>query len=227
MRRRQEHKAPFVVLKATSMGHDICVAALEVGDGFLCLKFSLGVSQVETFVAKKDDFTWRHKLSDLPLAPQLQELKAKALRHGATLEAIQLLGTLMSLSKPEEATMAQTKLSSKATPDKEGLKAAAKSTPVNPAKKATPAAKADAPAKPKGNVAALQKAREARAAKGPDERKIKVLNKKHTAREGTFRATMLEDLFASKTVAEFRAKDSKYDAGCLKFAVDAGYVSVG
>jgi hypothetical protein len=108
-------------------------------------------------------------------------------------------------------------------PDKDGLKEAARSTPV-----AKTSAKTGTSGGKKGNPDALAKARAARANAGPDTRKIKglVKAKELSAREGTFRRQMLEDLLASKTVQEWRDKDKKYDASCLKFAVDNGIVSV-
>jgi hypothetical protein len=106
--------------------------------------------------------------------------------------------------------------------DKEGLKAAAKEAPV-----AKTSAKTGTSGGRKGNADALAKARAARAT-GPDTRKVKglVKAKELSAREGTFRRQMLEDLLTSKTVQEWRDKDKKYDASCLKFAVDNGIVSV-
>lgn len=105
---------------------------------------------------------------------------------------------------------------SAAKPDKEGLKTAARKTPV---------AKDSAKPKRKGNADALAKAR---AAKGPDNRKVKALIKAKDiqARAGTFRHQMISDLLSSKTAQEFRDKDSKYDAGCLRYAQEAGIVSL-
>ena len=79
----------------------------------------------------------------------------------------------------------------------------------------------------RGNAEALAKARAARSS-GPDTRKIKanVKVKDLKARPGTFRHQMLSDALASKTVQEFRNKNPKYDAGCLKFAISSGTISV-
>lgn len=158
-----------------------------------------------------------------PTSPELlktliSSLRKQALENGATPEAVRLLGSLEPWTKKEEATLAE-KLKSKASRSKPAtgeLKKAAKSTPVGGAK--TPR---------RGNAEALAKARAARST-GPDTRKIKALVKPKdlTAREGTFRRTMLEDALKSKTVQEFRDKNSKYDAGCLKFAIDSGTISV-
>jgi hypothetical protein len=144
----------------------------------------------------------------------LSWLRSQALNSGATPDAIRLLSKATSaFTKKEEKEMAE-KLKAKASPkkaDTEGLKTAAKKTPVG--------------GKSKGNAAALAKAR---AAKGPDNRKIKALIKPKAieAREGTFRREMLEALLSSRTVQEFRDKNPKYDAGCLAYAQKAGIVSV-
>lgn len=154
------------------------------------------------------------------------EFKRVALDKGATPEAIRLLGTLIPLTKKECSIMAEklkAKATAKKTADSKGLKAAAKAAPV-----AKGAKEAAAAPKRRGNPEALKKAREARANKGPDTRKIKALKKvkELDARDGTFRRKMLEDLISSKTVQEFRDKNAKYDAGCLKYAIEAGVVSV-
>jgi hypothetical protein len=103
--------------------------------------------------------------------------------------------------------------------DTEGLKNAAKKTPV--AKKG-----GDAPKK-RGNPEALAKARAARDT-GPDTRKITALKKAKDigARAGTYRHSMLTDLLGSKTVQDFRAKNAKYTAGDLRYAQEAGYISL-
>jgi hypothetical protein len=156
--------------------------------------------------------------TEVELKKTIAHLRYMALEYGAAPEAIRLLGSLEPWTKKEEAIMAE-KLKSKASaakPDKEGLKAAAKKAPVAP--------KGAAP-KRKGNADALAKAR---AAKGPDNRKIKALIKAKDikARPGTFRHKMVSDLISSKTAQEFRDKDSAYDAGCLRYATEAGIVSL-
>lgn len=148
----------------------------------------------------------------------LSWLRSQALSGGATPEAVRLLAKATgAFTKKEEATMAE-KLKSKAAPRKanaKALKEAASKTPVGGGKPTSP--------KRKGNAEALKKAREA---KGPDTRKITALKKPKDieARAGSFRHSMLVDLLGSKTVQEFRDKNSKYDAGCIRYAVDAGYI---
>lgn len=90
------------------------------------------------------------------------------------------------------------------------------------------AAPAAAGEKKRGNPEALEKARAARAegASKMKAMKIKVLNKNHGARDGTFRASMLNDLFAAKTVGEFYEAGEKYDAGCVRWAEKQGYIEL-
>ena len=145
-------------------------------------------------------------------------LREQALRGGATPDAIRLLGAIKPFSKKEVADMAE-KLKSKsaAKADKDGLKSAAKKAPV---------AKKSGGGK-RGNPEALAKARAARSS-GPDTRKITTLKKAKDigAREGSYRHTMLTDLLSSKTVQEFRDKNSKYSAGDLRYAESAGYIKL-
>lgn len=154
----------------------------------------------------------------------LSWLRSQALKGGATPEAIRLLHKATgAFTKREENEMAE-KLKAKKTTksaDTEGLKGAAKAAPV--AKKD---AKGNTGGK-RGNPEALAKARAARSA-GPDTRKITALKKPKdiAARAGSFRHQMLTDLLSSKTVQDFRDKDKKYDAGCIRFAQEAGYISL-
>lgn len=80
----------------------------------------------------------------------------------------------------------------------------------------------------KGNPEALAKARAARAEGASKLRamKIKVVNKKHTARSGTFRAQMLDDLFTCKTVGDFYDMNEKYDGGCVRWAERSGFIEL-
>jgi hypothetical protein len=162
-------------------------------------------------------------VSENPLQTHLTALRRNALEYGATPEAIRLLGSVEPWTKKEEATLAEKlKAKGKATPNKDALKEAATTTPV--AKKNTAAAEP----KKRGNPEALRKAREARSS-GPDTRKIKALikSKDIAARAGTFRHQMITDALASKTVAEFREKNPKYDAGCVRFLTENNIVSLG
>lgn len=147
--------------------------------------------------------------------PKAQALNFKelGLRLGATPEAIRLLKGLVPISTKEEKTMAE-KLKAKAAGNKAALSEAAKKAPV--------AAKgAAAPKKNPGNAAALAAAR---AAKGPDLRKIKVLKKAHGARDGTGRAIMLDKIYGAKTVQE--AKDAGVTGSNVSWAAKEGYISL-
>lgn len=56
--------------------------------------------------------------------------------------------------------------------------------------------------------------------------KIKVINKKHEAREGSKRAAWLDALLTSKTVEQAQAKVEGLDAGVVRFAVNAGFIEL-
>lgn len=58
------------------------------------------------------------------------------------------------------------------------------------------------------------------------DKKIKVLNKTHTAREGTVRAAMFDALLSSKTVEEARQKEPKIDGGVIRIAQDQGLIEL-
>lgn len=159
--------------------------------------------------------------------------KQLALRYGATPEAIRLLGLLAPVSREEELSMAE-KLKAKGGAaakgkaptggDAEALKTAAKSAPV--AKKVAAKAEPEVKGNRKGNVAALDKAREVRAAGTAerDKQKIKVLNKDHGAREGTNRANQLNIVLRAKTVgAAIEAGATWVD---VKFAVSKGLIEL-
>lgn len=153
------------------------------------------------------------------LQSSIARIKEVMLKHGAQAEAVRLIGELSPFTDKELNIMAE-KLKGK--------------TPAAKVEKAPKADKAAAPAKAKGNPEALAKARAASDGKRAEARlqKIKPLKKAKEieAREGTFRHRMLSDLLAAKTVGDFyeSAKgDDKYDAGCLRFAEGAGYVTVG
>lgn len=229
MSRRQSPFSPFVLSKISSFGPpDICVAGLEVNDSYFCLEYRLGESQVVVFAAKKQHFSWTRV--DVALKPELERLKSKALQYGATLEAVQLLGALMPLTREEEACMADQKLARKAA-DTEGLKAAAKKTSVKataPKPEPKAAAPKAEPAKRKGNPEALAKAREAR--NGPPVNRVyKVLNKTNGGREGSWTNAMLGHILGAKSTDEANAslakdrpnKDKKLD---FSWAAAKGYI---
>lgn len=153
----------------------------------------------------------------------LDGFREEILKFGGSPEAVTLLDPFLRFTKKEKDVMAS-KLEKKA----EAKAAPAKKAAAAKVEKA-PAAKKEA-AKPKGNPDALKKAQEAAATKRSemDARKIKPLikPKENPAREGTFRHSMLNDLLGCKTVGEFKAMNEKYDAGCIKFAVDNEYISL-
>lgn len=132
---------------------------------------------------------------EITVSEALSEFRTKALEHGAAPEAIRLLGAISPWTAKEEATLAE-KLKSKAAATKSGTKEKA-AKPVGGGGKA-------AETKPKrGNPEALAKAREARAASGPDVRKITILNKENPYRADTNRALAFDALKGAKTVEDY------------------------
>lgn len=185
----------------------------------------IGVAQLA------EDSMARYATSTANPVTEANNLKRLAMDYGATPEAIRLLGTLVSLSKQEEATMAEklkakggkaadTKASTKG--DAEALKGAAKTAPVAKGKKV----ETEAPKKRGGNPEALAKAREAGGAAREErnKQKITVLDKNHGARDGSNRANMLNIVLRSKTVgAALEAGAGWLD---VKFAADKGFIEL-
>lgn len=224
MRRKQVQKpvalppAPFVFSNPFRFGGTKALAALKVGNGYLCLEFQLGevhldedgqtrTGLVVLFAAKAKEFESKRYIRTDDEVPEFVEaLKAQAMTRGATLEAIQLLGELAPLTNEEEAVMAAEKLTRKpAKADKEALKNAAKEAPVGgkKAKAAKPEAAEEAAPKKRGNAEALAAAREAKAAAGPDKRKITIADKKNPFRDGSNRAEAWGKITRAKTVQDY------------------------
>lgn len=128
----------------------------------------------------------------------LANLRIAALEHGATPEAIRLIGLHMPWTKKEEAILAE-KLKAKAGGTKKAAAADA-GAKTGTAKKTTGG---------KGNPEALKKAREAKAAAGPDTRKITILNKENPYREGSGRAASFDALKGAKTVEDYQKAGGK------------------
>lgn len=149
-------------------------------------------------------FDWQFPLypkinhEEISLQSILNELKEDMLAHGASPEAVMLVGGHSPFNEEELKVMA--------------TKLAAKSGTQKPAAK-----KAAAPAKPKAE-------RKAKESAGPDERKITVLKKEHGARAGTQRATMLDAIYKSKTVDE--AVKNGATSGDVAWAARSGYISL-
>lgn len=142
--------------------------------------------------------------SKYSLQSVLNEFKEKIVELGGTPEAIRLLDQFIGFDTKEKKIMAE-KLNKKAPPKKADAKGASKS---------------------KGNVDALRKAREARAANaGPDNRKISIIKKPHGAREGTARAGILDSIYKAKTVQQ--AVDSGVKKNDVTWAAREGYISIG
>lgn len=208
-------RTPLLVVAPTFHGYRALQTHLTV-DGW-------GYVAVTEKTIHEDDFGPGRQFTqvtddpNLGLQSVLNRFRKEITAKGGSPEAVQLLTPLLRFNDEELNTMAE-KLSKKSAAGKE--KAAAE--------KAAPAKKA--PAAKKGNPEALAKAREASAGarEAAKARKIKPLvkPKELEAREGTFRRTMLEDILKAKTVGEFYDMNEKYDAGCLRFAVDNNIVSI-
>lgn len=141
-------------------------------------------------------YPWEHNINQVTGEPRdfvthRQAMRMLALQKGATPEAIRLLHADQAFSKSEVKTMA----------DKKNEKLAKKAAKPAAAPKAD---KADAGKKNKGNPEALKKAREAAAERGPDVRKITILNKENPYREGSGRAKSFDALKGAKTVQDYK-----------------------
>lgn len=207
-----------------------CVVAAETFEGFMVVYERPAMPEIGPLGLGVNCLWWHKDRVTGPrpsvtvdenttLQVAITRIKKAMLTYGAVAEAVVLIGAISPFTEKELTIMA------------EKLKGKAPAADAKPAK----AAKAPAAAKPnKGNPEALKKAREASDGKRAEARlqKIKALKKPKDieARPGTFRHQMLTDLLNAKTVGEFydSAKgDAKYDAGCLRFAKEAGYVTVG
>lgn len=183
------------------------VAVLEVGDGYLCIEYQMGIDQVILFAAAKELFSWQYRRLEDDPTEEIQRLKARSMSGGITPEARLLLATLIPYTQ-EELNMAQAN-----------------------AKLAKKTAEAAAPAeKNTGNAAALAKAREARAANaGPDTRKVTVLKKDHGGRPGSKTAERYDKIIKSKTVqAGLDNEDGiKLTKADFNYAAEKGIISLG
>lgn len=169
---------PFVVRRSSSVAFPLALVAAETFMGYIVVYErpampelgSLGVG-VTTGEAHEDRLMGKYpqysRAEDIPLQSFIQRLKTTMLTHGASPEAVRLIGELSPFTKKEYDIMAE-KLKAKATGDKAGLKEAAKTAPVAGKKgAAATAAPAKEPkeAKPKPDM--KERAAAARAARGP------------------------------------------------------------
>jgi len=180
------YDVPFVAInhvRSVVGGRALLVAVLEVGDGFLCIEWQLGISQVVLCAVKKSLFEAQFfsKTQD-DLSDVVADFKSKAYTHGATLEAIQLLKELTELTTEEEDEMAKT-----------------------PAAKAAAATKLSKASEPKA-----AKAEGGKAGRAPAEFDYKVVKgAKNDTREGTWTHHMAETILAHTSTAEARAANAK------------------
>lgn len=172
----------------------------------------------------------RYAISEKDPSAIALQFKERALRHGATPEAVRLLGLLCPFSKEELNTMAEKKLAPKKG-DAEGLKSAAKKAPVGGGKAEK------APAR-KGNPEALAKAREASSAK-QDAFKAEKLTVLVKAKDSGLRGGRLAKLeFVEKAkpkkvgdvlgqTFEFEGKEITIDTGSLRGMEKREHIKIG
>ena len=181
-----------------------------------CLVYSIAYSRVETTRMAADEIDLDHQGrkqyyvdGDHAMGgPEdmgknhLRWLRDSALRNnGATPDAIRLMKMVMKITKAEEADMAAKDKLAKKTTAKKNTTADAGGEPVGGGGKVA--------TKSKGNPEALKKAREAKAAAGPDNRKIKIVNKENPYRAESNRASSFDALKGAKTVEDYVAAGGK------------------
>lgn len=168
-------RSPLVVLERVFQGY-VAVCWSFPSDGIKVLTHTV----MDALIGK------RYTLSPLgDVNKEIAALRDQAVESGASPEAVWLLSDYVTFDKKELSTMAD-KLSKKAAP-----------------KPASKPAKAEAPKK-KGNPEALKKAREAKAAAGPDTRKVTVVKDKvPTYRDGSGRADAWALMAKAKTVQDY------------------------
>jgi len=159
------------------------------------------------------------------LQDALVRIKKSMLSYGATAEAVMLIGAISPFTTEELNIMAE-KLARKTLPADPKVKPVGGGGAV--VAKASRAAAAKEGLEPKPKEAGENKRAAARLVKIKALKKIKEI----VAREGTFRLEMLTAVLTAKTVGEFYEMSpmegkSKFDASCLRFAEEHGYVSLG
>lgn len=237
---------PFIVRRSTSQAFPMALVAAETFMGFVVVYERpsmpelgpLGVG-VLTGEAHEDRFTGKHpqysRADDIPLQSFIQRLKTTMLAHGASAEAVRLIGEHSPFTKKELNIMAE-KLKAKKVGDAAALKEAAKTAPVAKGKATAakapaepkPAAEKAAPAKGKGNTEALDKARAAKTA-GDEKKKITVNTKENPYRDGTKAFNTFNVIKRSKTVGAFReavSGDNTYDPAYLRYAERDGHITI-
>jgi hypothetical protein len=187
------YNVPFVALnvfRGVAGQRALLIVVLEVGDGYLCIEYQMGLSQVVLCAVKKGQFPQYYQETQDDLSAVTADLKSKALDRGATLEAIQLLGQLTKLTTAEEAEMAK-----------------------------APAAKA-------AEKVAAAKPAATKAAKEPDNRKIKVLKKDHGARENSKTAQRYDQIIGAKTISEALGGAMEITMADINYAEKQGIISL-
>lgn len=182
------YDVPFVAnnsVRSAVGGSALLVAVLEVGDGFLCIEWQLGMQRVELTAVKRSQFPHFFNLTQDDLSDVVTDLKSKALNHFATLGAIQLLAELTPLTREEEIEMAKTPAVKAADTSKLSKKTAA----------AAPAAK-----EPKtGGVGRVPAEFDYKVVKGA----------KNECRENSWAYHMIDTIMANTSTTDARAANAK------------------
>jgi hypothetical protein len=186
------------------------------------LSYSVAYNRVETIRVPLDEIAMDHQSKQYYVdgghtvqgptgmaKTHLQWLRDAALKGGATPDAIRLL----EMVTPKFTNKEKTDMAKKATSAKLARKnttADAGGEPVGGGGAVATASKAKGKgAARKGNPEALKKAREAKAAAGPDTRKIRIINKENPYRENSNRAASFNALKGAKTVEDYVAAGGK------------------
>lgn len=164
----------------------------------------------ERYLPENNTFPAFSRDENTSLQSGILRIKRSMLDHGATAEAVRLIGELSPFTAKELNSMAE-KLKGKA---------------------AAPKADKAAPAKGKGNTEALAKAREARTAEGAKDKKYKVLTKLKDIklRENSWTEAMTTAIVNNTSTDAAKAEiaehkefgDRRLD---FKWAADKGYIS--
>lgn len=218
---------PYAVRNPVSLSTGLSGHLLAVAPTFM------GVKVVERFLTIDDQLGVRHRvlpdwlLTKFPRADEntlqslIAGLKESALEHGATHEAVELLGLVTPLTKKELSTMAE-KLTKKGA--------------AKPAAKKAPAAKGGGN---KGNPEALKKAREAADGKraAAHAKSIKLLVKPADSGLRGGRLAKLQAVadqkpktvgdIVGKSVKDETGKEHTIDMGALNGMAKRGHISIG
>lgn len=210
---------PYVVRDPYSMGGATWLVLKETPLGVVAVGFQPSYCP-GPMVGVHDRVITRWQLQNYPILDEkssctslIEGIKEKMLTHGASALAVHWVNEIEPFSDKEMNTMAE-KLKTKG------------------ATKAAPASKPAAGGGKKGNVAALEKAREASAGAraANDAKKIKFIGKDVAVREGSVREELKAFAKTAKTVGELKAnetsKGKNVSSGDVKWLEEAGIIEI-